>query len=371
MPRFDLLKSPLAERNLLEASAGTGKTFTIAALYLRLLLETDLTVDRILVVTFTEAATEELRDRIRQRIREAYEGLCGETLEDIFLKELLAGIDTTEQREQARTKLREALICFDEAAIYTIHGFCQRILQDKAFEAGALFDTELITDQTLLLDEIAQDYWRQHCANQTGPFASYLFEKKIIPSSFAELLKQITGDPGITVIPDRDAEDLTTHETEWQSQRETLQESWQEHHEDIKELLLNADGLNRGKYNKVSLLKWFAEIDSYFSSSTAFQAPEKLFARLTTSSLIEGTKKNAVTPQHPFFDLAEDAAENYTIIEAAYIDRIIALKVDFIRYLRRELPRRKQAQNIRHFDDLLLDVRDRLTSSVGPRLCDS
>ena len=124
IPRFDLLNSPLAERNLLEASAGTGKTFTIAALYLRLLLETDLTVDRILVVTFTEAATEELRDRVRRRIREAFDGLCGETVVDPFLTELLKRIDTTEKREQATNKLREALICFDEAVIYTIHGFC-------------------------------------------------------------------------------------------------------------------------------------------------------------------------------------------------------------------------------------------------------
>ncbi len=371
IPRFDLLKSPLAARNLLEASAGTGKTFTIAALYLRLLLETDLTVDRILVVTFTEAATEELRDRIRQRIREAFEGLCGEKVNDLFLEDLLGSLTSTEQREQARAKLREALICFDEAAIYTIHGFCQRILQDKAFEAGALFDTELITDQTLLLDEIAQDFWRQRCANHAGPFASYLFEKKIVPASFTEVLKQVTGDPGIAVIPERGNVDLTTIEREWQNQREGLRKSWQTHRSDIKELLLSSEGLNRGKYRQTSLVKWFDEIDDYFSSETAFQAPEKLFERFTVSALIEGKKKGAEPPQHPFFDLCEEAAENYTRIEVTYSERIIALKVSFIRYLRLELPHRKKVQNIRHFDDLLLDVRDRLTSSVGPRLCDS
>ncbi len=371
IPRFDLLNSTLKERNLLEASAGTGKTFTIAALYLRLLLETELTVDRILVVTFTEAATEELRDRIRQRIREAYDGLCGATLDDSFLTELLARRSTNEQRELDKNKLREALICFDEAAIYTIHGFCQRILQDKAFEAGALFDTELITNQTLLLDEIAQDYWRQHCANQTGPFASYLFEKKIVPSSFTAVLKQITADPGINVIPQHGDEDLSALEEEWQRQRATLQKSWQEHHNDIKELLVSSDGLNRGKYRHDSLVKWCDEIDSYFASTTAFQAPEKLFERFTVSALTAGTKKNAETPEHPFFDLCEAAAENYARIEAAYRNRIIAMQAAFIDYLRLELPQRKKAQNIRHFDDLLLDVRDRLTSSVGPRLCDS
>ncbi len=327
IPRFDLLNSPLAERNLLEASAGTGKTFTIAALYLRLLLETELTVDRILVVTFTEAATEELRDRIRQRIREAFDCLCGEDVDDPFLKELLGRITSTEQREQARTKLREALICFDEAAIYTIHGFCQRILQDKAFEAGALFDTELITNQTLLLDEIAQDYWRQHCANHTGPFASYLFEKKIVPSSFSDILKQITGDPGINVIPQYGNEDLNALEDGWQRQRATLQKSWQKHHNDIKKLLVSSEGLNRGKYRQDSLVKWFVEIDSYFSSTTSFLVPEKLFERFTVSALRAGTKKNAETPEHPFFKLTEAASENYALIEAAYRNRMIVMGI--------------------------------------------
>ena len=68
---FDLEKSPLHGRNLIEASAGTGKTYTLAALFVRLILEKGLRVDQILVVTFTEAATEELRDRIRRRMREA------------------------------------------------------------------------------------------------------------------------------------------------------------------------------------------------------------------------------------------------------------------------------------------------------------
>ncbi len=369
--RFDLLDSSLEGRNLLEASAGTGKTFTIAALYLRLLLETELTVDKILVVTFTEAATEELRDRIRQRIREASEGLAGSIPDDVFLSELLGRMESAEHRKKASAKLREALICFDEAAIYTIHGFCQRILQDKAFEAGALFDTELITDQALLIDEIAQDYWRRHCANQTGPFAAYLFEKKIVPSSFTGLSKQITSDPGIRVIPDSPRTSLETLEHEWWQLRETLQSSWDEHHVDIKRLLLDAEGLNRRSYNRDSLVKWFAEIDLYFSSTVTFQAPEKLFTRLTTASLVDGTKKNGVTPRHPFFDLAEAAAASHARLETAYQAQIMTLQADFIAYLRRELPSRKSTQNIRHFDDLLLNVRDRLISSVGPRLCDS
>ncbi len=371
IPRFDLLNSPLDGRNLLEASAGTGKTFTIAALYLRLLLETDLTVDRILVVTFTDAATEELRDRIRLRIREAFDALSGETSKDDFLNKLLGKYETPSERKQAATKLREALICFDEAAIYTIHGFCQRILQDKAFEAGALFDTELITDQTLLLEEIAQDYWRRNCINQAGPFASFLIEKKITPSTFTKILKQITGDPAINVIPDWVDEDLSSLEEQWQSQKERLQDCWRENHNIIKDILNNTDVLHRNKYRQASLLDWYAEIDSYFSSPNSFKAPDKLFEKFTTTAIEEATNKNGIKPHHLFFDLCEVASENYTQLLEAYNSRVIALQVGFIAYLRQELPKRKKLQNIRHFDDLLLDVRDRLTSTEGPRLCDS
>ena len=68
MQRLDPLDTPLAGFNLIEASAGTGKTYTITALYLRLVVEARIPVNRILVVTYTNAATKELRDRIRSRL---------------------------------------------------------------------------------------------------------------------------------------------------------------------------------------------------------------------------------------------------------------------------------------------------------------
>src|SRR5512136_644430 len=88
---FDPLKTPLEGANLIEASAGTGKTYTITGLFLRLLLEKNLAVHEILVVTFTEAATEELKDRIRSKIREAIDavsmGKSGEPLLDKLVKQ--------------------------------------------------------------------------------------------------------------------------------------------------------------------------------------------------------------------------------------------------------------------------------------------
>src|SRR6185369_15309551 len=162
MNRFDLLHTPLAGRNLIEASAGTGKTFTIAGVYLRLVLEPRLAVADILVVTFTEAATKELRERIRKRLKEAEKAFEAGQSDDPLLSGLLERLP---DHAAAARLLTNAVRSFDEAAIFTIHGFCQRMLLENPFESGSLCNTELLTDQGTILREIAQDYWRINCYN--------------------------------------------------------------------------------------------------------------------------------------------------------------------------------------------------------------
>ena len=132
MRPLDPLTCPLTGRLLIEASAGTGKTYTIAILFLRLLVELRLQVDQILVVTFTDAATEDLRDRIRSRVSEALEHLRGvanappEPLLDRFLANI-------RDRDAAKDMLADALVRMDEASVFTIHGFCDRMLRVKDF----------------------------------------------------------------------------------------------------------------------------------------------------------------------------------------------------------------------------------------------
>ena len=167
------LTLPLFGHRLIEASAGTGKTWTIAALYLRLLLghgrdnsayKEPLTVDQILVVTFTEAATEELRDRVRGRIHEARQAFLDkdkylqESSPEPFLVELLNDLDNHPLQAE---RLLAAERQMDEAAIFTIHGFCQRMLKQHAFESGTLFTSELMEDQSELLADTVADFWRR------------------------------------------------------------------------------------------------------------------------------------------------------------------------------------------------------------------
>jgi ATP-dependent exoDNAse (exonuclease V) beta subunit len=155
--------------HLVEASAGTGKTWNLCALYLRLLLERGLTVEQILVVTFTKAATSELRDRIRARLVEARDHLAGlppSSAADPFIPALLAALRGHSGLDDKllERRLELALQGFDQAAISTIHGFCQRALAESVFTAQESADFEVTWDGELDVREVAADFWRTHVA---------------------------------------------------------------------------------------------------------------------------------------------------------------------------------------------------------------
>lgn len=161
------LTFPLSGPSLIEASAGTGKTYTIVNLYLRLLLGhgcTARSVEEILVVTFTNAATAELKERIRQRLNSAYLAFFVGGSDDEFLQHL---IDDCDDLKNAMLRLSLAGRQMDEASVFTIHGFCQRTLSQHAFESGVMYEQTLIMDQSEWLQLAVQDYWRTHIVTQS------------------------------------------------------------------------------------------------------------------------------------------------------------------------------------------------------------
>ena len=171
MERPLALRCPLRGSRLIEASAGTGKTFTISALYPRLVIGhggvdgfvRPLLPPEILVVTFTDAATQELRDRIRARLVQAAKAFRGELEDpDPILSGLLQDMDP-EQHAACAHRLEIAGQWMDQAAVSTIHSWCQRMLREHAFDSGSLFEQTLETDQSELLAEVVRDYWRTHC----------------------------------------------------------------------------------------------------------------------------------------------------------------------------------------------------------------
>lgn len=170
MVPLDTLRFPLWGSRLIEASAGTGKTYTIASLYVRLVLghgmhagRAPLTPPEILVTTFTRAATRELRERIRRRLNEAAGCFLEESEGDAFLQELRADYDKSQWPGRAR-QLQIAAQWMDEAAVDTIDAWCFRMLREHAFDSASLFNVELDADSLETVTEATQDYWRLYIA---------------------------------------------------------------------------------------------------------------------------------------------------------------------------------------------------------------
>ncbi len=178
---LDVFKIPLSGSHLIEASAGTGKTWTLAALYLRLVLghgEEGLAFSRalapceILVLTFTRAATRELAERIRARLLQAADAFrASDELPDVdpFLMQLLNAYPETALRRQAAWRLERAAQSMDEAAIHTIDAWCQRSLREHVFDSHGTLNPELLSDESALLEDAVRDYWRAQLYVLSGP----------------------------------------------------------------------------------------------------------------------------------------------------------------------------------------------------------
>ena len=192
-PEFNAVQTSLEKGfTVIEASAGTGKTTTISAIVLRLLAEQGIPIEQILVTTYTELATAELRGRIRETIADA---LARTRLP--FVAEI---VERVTDRKQFERSLKLALQSFDEAPIFTIHGFCARVLADRAFESGVPFEAELVTDQSRFLHEVVDDFWRAHFYTDDSIMAGVLRER-LTPARLVELLNQLTNNPTLRVSP--------------------------------------------------------------------------------------------------------------------------------------------------------------------------
>ena len=363
MRELDHLHIELAGSNLIEASAGTGKTYAIACLYLRLLVELDLSPEKILVVTYTEAATEELRGRIRARIRELLGVLDGAATGDLFLLGLRDNLNGRgPSRAQARDRLDRALKSFDQASIFTIHGFCLRALQDNAFESGSLYDTELVTDQTDLLQEVADDFWRRHFFAEPAPLIGYALRQGITSAYFAGFLREMLGNPKLQVLPAYSPQQIAVIEEQSLFAFNRVRQMWGERQEEICSLILTDKGLSRAKgaYHPELLAGLFEAMSCYALSDNPYELFEG-FHKLSSSGLSQGKKATGALLVHEFFELCEQLLQRVG-------ERFLALRCELLAFAAQRLPSRKRELNVRCFDDLLTGLYDALNGAQGDQL---
>ena len=367
---LDPLTFPLVGQQLIEASAGTGKTYTITALYLRLLLglgninDKPLGPDQILVVTFTEAATEELRDRIRSRMVDARSAFLQKNSEisDPFLLQLK---QQSQDHAQAIKLLEQAIRQMDEAAIFTIHGFCQRMLKQHAFESGSLFESELTKDDQSLIRSAVLDFWR----NTIYPLKSSLTELVLqqcwnSPEKLMAELRGLLNQTDITIEPDLSGVDLHSAYDERLERINQFKQSWLANGDDLV-ALIQASGVNKRSYTKASVPKWLSQIDHY-ATSEQLEPSKTLFSvmeRFTNTRLSEKTDKGE-QPSHPLFSELEAFLVNTMPIKEILLGKAL-------NEVSQRLDLAKKQYQLQTFDDLLTGLSDALNSTQGTALSDA
>ena len=360
VPVFQLAETELRTgTSLVEASAGTGKTFTIAGLFLRLILEKNLSVREILVVTYTVAATEELRHRIRHTLAKALQAFTTGASDDPFLRALLTR--QADQRADLAARLDRALYGFDEAPIYTIHGFCQRVLRDRAFETGNLFDTELVTDQTPLLRQLVEDYWRKQFYRAGKIPIIFALKNGLSPEGLLPLVRTSLPHPFLKLLSPVDGKTPESLAAALEAAFVSLREVWREQKDTIRSHFgSGAKWANKPYNDDEAMGDAFRQLDSCLGAPefppSALDALQ-LFRKSAIAAKVSKRAKGPA-PAHPFFDLCEElsrAEEHY----------VIGVKLGALDYVRQELPRRKDELKIQFFDDLLTRLHGALAGTGG------
>ncbi|MES9939600.1 MAG: exodeoxyribonuclease V subunit beta [Candidatus Thiodiazotropha sp. 6PLUC1] len=338
--------------NLVEASAGTGKTHTLSSLYLRLLLEREMGPESILVMTYTQAATAELKTRIRQRLIEARQLFQGGESSD----PLLFALDQ-KLADKARVirQLDLALASFDRAAIFTIHGFCQRVLTEFAFESGQSFHTELVPDQAIRLQQIADDFWRREVSRLSQPFLEALQAVVATPDELLNRLKPALGKPYLEVRSASWPDGIEAIESQAQEKLSELRSGWSSERDNIQKLLSDNQVLNGRVYQSKWVTGWCNSMDLWLNGNI-YVAPFEKVERFTPQVIQAAVKAGKSPPQHPFFQ----ALENYLPIAeaciAAFKQALVAWQGAMYEYMMAELPKRQAESAEWSYDDLLLQL---------------
>lgn len=379
---LDPITIPISGSNLIEASAGTGKTYNIAALFTRLIAVEHFDVSQILVVTFSKNATAELKNRLRHNLDNALRCLKSvpnahqnlseleeKAQDDTLFRLLCAALKQEPNQDRLQLRLKAAISNFDNAAIYTIHGFCQRVLKDFAFYCQVPFDIEL--DETRNEHNIiaAQDFWRTNIANHTD-LSQLVYHYQITPQSLLEELETFVGRPYLVFRQPEKVGDLSQIKTQFEqtwhiilpmlSQIEAA--FWAIH------LSLNyyKKETYKEKFQQLQLIKQpdIRQIYKILSIETNRQDPEtklkikKIVNPFGLEQLTSCTRKNAVLDAdalHLVLQLGE-LGDICLAYQAAAQAAQIKIAQDLIVHLRQANEAHKKQSPIRHFDDLLLDV---------------
>ena len=276
-----ILTLELGGIKLIEASAGTGKTHTIADLYLRHILSGRLT-SQILIVTYTNAATEELRGRIQNRLHQALTLITDPSLVDgernssDFLQLWLQQWRTLDAEQQALqlARLQLALRSLDEACISTIHSFCQRSLQEHALAGNQLFETELLSDDSLMWEAATKDWWRALSYDLDRDTWLLLRNSLGSVDKLIRAILELRNKPSAKLLPliEETLETLLARPRQIAADLHQLAPLWVEQKAEIVEIVRDTKVLSRARklpYHADNFDAWIDAADYFFNASEA------------------------------------------------------------------------------------------------------
>ena len=185
-----------------------------------------------------------------------------------------------------------------------------RALQDNAFESGSLYDTELVTNQADLLQEVVDDFWRRNFFAESAPLLGYVLRNKLTPDYFAGFLKGMLGNPKLQILPSFDQSQLPLLENDCLRVFTDVIQIWQNRKGEITGLISTDKGLARNKdwYRLDLLPALFEAMDTYVAGDNPYDIfPD--FNKFSSSGILKGKKPTCAPITHPFFDLCEDLQE--------------------------------------------------------------
>lgn len=381
---LDPLGFPLAGSHLIEASAGTGKTFTIAMLYVRLILghgtasftERALIPPDILVVTFTDAATKELRDRIRARLTEAAACFREEVaaqpslLHDNLLHALRAQYPASSWPACAR-KLELAAEWMDEAAVSTIHGWCQRMLREHAFDSQSLFTQHLETDQSELRADVVRDYWRKFYYPLSAQDIAAIHQCWSQPQALEKAVRNLLDH--VDLLPATDEPDviLQTCSAERERILAELKAPWPAWADELQTLFDDARDnkhIHGTKLNQKNYTNWLTLLREWATSDEAtLHLTDAAFRRLTPEGIAEAWKTGTPPTDHPaILEMAQLPKALRALPEPG-----VALLTHAARWIAREFDDVQKRRAQMGFDDLLTGLEAALQGPHGEQLANN
>lgn len=369
---LDLLSFPLSGSQLIEASAGTGKTFTIAALYLRLVLghgtSKALLPPDILVVTFTEAATQELTERIGQRLADAARYFREQSEEaDPFLQSLRSEF-TKEQWPHCAYQLELAVQYLDEAAISTIHGWCNKVLAEFALSSGYLFEQNLVTDVEQLQLDVMRDYWRNFYYPLPEEHIATIWQQLQNPEILRKKILPLISHLSLFTEPATPAVLLPEVKTQRKQKLAELKAPWNNWVSEIRILLHGAierKEVDGRKLQARYLDSWLAKLVAWISDPEMVDPDLQTGqSRLTPEGLTEAFK--GPVPHHPAFEAMAKLADELAALPDPEQDLVLHAAFWFARRFHQLQLERSELG----FDELLSRLQQALHKDEGGLLAE-